>query len=173
MGSEKESLKPEQYISRLLRDFEAFKKEYPDAASGGYQQHSSTEITFKGRSIISVLLTSNVYAGGAHPMDYEEFINIDPESGKEINVTDLVKNSFEFKQLVESRLREWFDMGPMDRWSDFTLTDQFVMPENMGFTNEGLQLIYNEYEILPYADGPVKLLITKEEIEQLLKKPLT
>jgi len=172
MGNEEENLQPEQYVSRLLKDFEAFKKEYPDAVSGGYQQHSQTEITFRGREIISVLLKSNVYAGGAHPMDYSEFINFNPDNGEMIDVNNLVKNRFGFRELVETKLREWFGMEPGDRWSDFTLVDQFVMPETMGFVNDGMLLIYNEYEILPYASGPVELTLSHEELSPLMKKPV-
>jgi hypothetical protein len=173
MGSENEIRTKEKYIERLLKDFEAFQKEFPDAASGGFQQHSQTEITYKGKDVLSILLISNIYAGGAHAMNYEEFININPITGNELNLSDLIKNKKDFNKMVESKLRVELKMSPYDRWSDFTLVDQFVMPENMGFTGDGeMMLVYNEYEILPYSDGPVKLTITKEELAPFLKKPL-
>lgn len=173
MGSESEIRTKDEYIDRLLKDFEAFQKEFPDAMSGGYQQRSQTEITYKGRDVLSILLTSNIYAGGAHAMNYEEFININPNTGKELSLSELIKNKKDFNKMVESRLRTELKMSPYDRWSDFTLVDQFVMPENMGFTGDGgMMLVYNEYEILPYSDGPVKLIISKEELASFLKKPL-
>jgi len=170
MGSENEIRTKEEYIERLLKDFEAFQKEFPDASSGGYQQHSQTEITFKGRDAISVLLISNIYAGGVHAMNYEEFININPNTGEELKLTDLIRNKKEFNKIVENKLRSELKMSPYDSWSEFTLVDQFVMPENIGFTGEGMMLVYNEYEILPYSDGPVKLTLTKEELAPFLKK---
>lgn len=172
MGSEKENLEPEEFLKRILKDFEAFKKEYPDASSGGYQQRSTSEITYQSRDLISVLITSDVYAGGAHPMNYKEFVNFNPDNGEEIEINQLIKNQFGFKDLVETRLREWFGMLPDDRWSDFTLVDTFVMPETMGFTPDGMLLIYNEYEILPYSSGTVELTLTFEELAPLLKKPI-
>jgi hypothetical protein len=172
MGSENENLTKEQYIDRLVKDFEAFKKEYPDASSGGYQQHSQTEITFTGTKVISVQLISNIYAGGAHAMNYMEFINIDPASGNPVQIKDFLKNYNDFSKFAEEKLRTQLKMSPYDRWSDFTLVDKFSLPENMGFTDSGLTLIYNEYELLPFSDGPVKIELTKEELAPFLETQL-
>ena len=47
--------------------------------------------------------------------------------------------------------------------------DEFYLPENIGFTQEGLQLFYEQYEVASYADGPIILTLKYKEIEPYLK----
>ena len=37
--------------------------------------------------------------------------------------------------------------------------DRFSLPENLGFTPGGLELLYNPYEVASYADGPISLVL--------------
>ena len=46
--------------------------------------------------------------------------------------------------------------------------DSFYLPENMGFTKEGLKLLYNPYEVASYADGPIEFTLTHAEIKKYL-----
>ena len=44
----------------------------------------------------------------------------------------------------------------------------FKLPETMGFTKNGLQLIYNRYEVASYSDGPVVLTLPYDEVDTYL-----
>ncbi|MBN2173935.1 MAG: DUF4163 domain-containing protein [Bacteroidales bacterium] len=161
-----ETYKPkDQWVDRLLKDFDAFKTEFPDAETGGYHQDTETTITSEDEHVISILIDSYVYAGGAHGMHFREFLNVDPKTGKEIDIYDRIKNKDGFGKLVEAKLRQYLDMGPNDSWEDFTLVNEFALPANIGLTEEGMLLIYNEYEVLSYADGVIELNLGKEEIK--------
>lgn len=46
--------------------------------------------------------------------------------------------------------------------------DQFQLPLNIFYTDKGLLLYYNRYEIAAYADGPKELLIPYEELKNFL-----
>ena len=48
--------------------------------------------------------------------------------------------------------------------------DSFHLSENLGYTQEGLQLIYNQYEVASYADGPIVLTLPYNEINLYLKR---
>ncbi|MEO0900921.1 MAG: DUF3298 domain-containing protein, partial [Bacteroidota bacterium] len=39
----------------------------------------------------------------------------------------------------------------------FVLRNLFHLSENIGYVPEGIQLIYNQYEVASYADGPIVL----------------
>ncbi len=47
--------------------------------------------------------------------------------------------------------------------------EYFELPENILFTDSGLTLYYNTYDIAPYVDGPQELKISYEDIKELLK----
>ena len=44
--------------------------------------------------------------------------------------------------------------------------DQVPLPKNIGMTEAGLRLVYNEYEILAYSYGRTELLIPMDELQQ-------
>ena len=46
--------------------------------------------------------------------------------------------------------------------------DEFYLPNNIGFTKNGLQLIYNQYEVASYADGPMSITLPYAEIRNYL-----
>jgi hypothetical protein len=171
MGFEDEgsSKTKEERIERLIKDFEAFKTEFPDAQTGGYHQDTKTEITYQGDGVISVLIDSEVYAGGAHGMHFREFLNVDPQSGKQIDLLELIDNKDGFYSLIEEKLRLELGMEPGDEWSDYTLVDEFVFPGNIGLTDAGMLLIYNEYEVVPYAEGLIEIELSKEELDSYVE----
>jgi hypothetical protein len=159
----------EEIIELVVRDYKAFRLEYPDVVSGGFMQNTESAITFKNNRFISIMVGTEIYSGGAHGNHFREFITINPSTGSEINLYDKLTNRKEFAQLVEIILREKLGMSPVDKWQDYTLVDEFTLPANAGLTDEGIMLVYNEYEILPYADGITEIVIPYNDLEPFLK----
>jgi hypothetical protein len=54
--------------------------------------------------------------------------------------------------------------------TDFFFGKDFVLPENIGYNEEGLLLLYNTYEIASYAMGITEFTIPYSEINNLLLK---
>jgi hypothetical protein len=158
-------LTPDEYVQDIIKEFKSFKTEFPDASTGGYEQTTNCELTWSDDKLISVELLTSLYSGGAHPSYLDEFLNVDPKTGNAIDILGFITDKETFKAFVESKLREKLGMGENDKWEDFTFNDEFILPENMGMTENGLRLIYNEYEILPYSDGKTEILITREELK--------
>ena len=46
--------------------------------------------------------------------------------------------------------------------------DTFYLPESVGFTQDSLIFVYNQYDIASYADGPIELKIAMKEAEPFL-----
>ncbi|NOX46091.1 MAG: DUF3298 and DUF4163 domain-containing protein [Chlorobi bacterium] len=158
-------LTPEEYVAGIVKEFKSFKTEFPDANTGGYEQTTNCKLTWSDEKLISVELLTSVYSGGAHPSYLDEFLNVDPKTGNAIDILGFITDKETFKAFVESKLRLKLGMGENDKWEDFTFVDKFILPENMGMTEKGLRLVYNEYEILPYSDGKTEILITNDELK--------
>ncbi|MEZ5194822.1 MAG: DUF4163 domain-containing protein [Bacteroidales bacterium] len=165
---EEKTKSKEEIVERVINDYKAFKLEFPDAVTGGYMQTTESTITYQSNHLVSFLLESDVYSGGAHGSHMKEFLNINPQTGKKIVIEDMITRKSEFNKLVENKLRAKLGMGSQDNWADFTFLDQFILPANMGLTTEGLLLIYNEYEILSFADGITEIFLTMEELNPFL-----
>ena len=44
-----------------------------------------------------------------------------------------------------------------------------MLPENIGFSDEGVILLYNVYEIAPYSEGITEFTIPFEEVLKYIK----
>ena len=52
---------------------------------------------------------------------------------------------------------------------DYFFGKPFQLPENIGFNNNGLLLLYNTYEIASYAQGYTEFVIPFNDCESFLK----
>ncbi|MDG1871842.1 MAG: RsiV family protein, partial [Flavobacterium sp.] len=81
------------------------------------------------------------------------------------------KNYKEFEAFAEKKFRFQFKI-PANHGINATKfmfeDDKFQLPLNMFFTDKGLLLYYNRYEIASYADGPQELLLTYDELKGYL-----
>lgn len=160
-------LTPDEYVQDIIDEFKSFKAEFPDARTGGYEQTTNCKVTWSDKSLISVELLTSMYSGGAHPSYQDEYLNVDPKTGNTLDILNFITDKKAFEIFVENKLRKKLGMAENDKWEDFTFIDEFTLPTNMGMTESGLRLIYNEYEILPYSEGMTEILITKEELGKL------
>jgi len=159
-------LTKEELVSNIVKDYQDFKKKFPDAKTGGYEQTTESEITYKSENFISIKVTTELYSGGAHSSYIIEFLNVDLKTGHKKDFMDFITEKTKFNTYVEKLLREKLKMSDTDKWSDFTFLDTFTLPENMGMTSVGVELVYNEYEILPYSEGITILKIDNKKLKE-------
>ena len=164
-----ENQSKEELVTAIVKDYQDFKKEFPDARTGGYEQETESEITYKSDNLVSFRIVTNLYSGGAHSSHIVEFLNIDPQTGGKKNILDIITEKKQFNKYVESLLRKKLKMSETDKWADFTFMDKFNLPENMGMTSRGLELVYNEYELLPYSEGITTLIIDNDKLKEFSK----
>jgi hypothetical protein len=55
-----------------------------------------------------------------------------------------------------------------DKKQNYFDPNNFTLPENIGFDDDGLILLYNTYEIAPYSSGLTEIHIPFDEIDSLL-----
>ncbi len=162
-----DQLNMQQLADELIRDYQNAKEEFKEATLN-FEYKISSEVTYRHPSIWSIYFNIYTYTGGAHPMSYQKFLNVDPETGETIDISSLFSNQDELKKQVEKTIRLEHDIETDQPWSDVFFTDRFQWPENMGLTTEGLVLVYNPYEILPYAAGFTEITIPLQEAGQYL-----
>ena len=63
--------------------------------------------------------------------------------------------------------KTYFDASIKDKSTLFE-KDNFTLPVNIGYTEEGLILAYNVYEIAPYSTGLIDFTIPYEEADDYL-----
>lgn len=129
------------------------------------------EQQFKGMLVLK--FTHVDYMGGAHPNSSFTYVNYNMESHNPISLDSLLKpNTFSTLQKVAEQIfRKNEGLSPEQSLANtyFFDKDQFHLNSNFKITREGLEFLYNPYEIKPYAAGVTKLLIPYQAIKNLIK----
>ena len=166
---------PDPEIDNLEDLSEKFMSDYKEAAADfseepPWEAYVNESIYKKSEDLVSIGITTEIFSGGAHGYKTLTFLNFDPKTGNLYSKQDLFTP--EFKDHVEAIFRKEQNIPQEENinstgfWFE---NDTFHLPENIGFDNEKLILIYNSYEVAPYASGDIYLEIPLEEVKSFLK----
>ena len=146
------------------------KKMFPDE-NVEWETEINGEVTYENKDIISIQLHSYMFTGGAHGYNSVRFLNFDKKKGNELENWELFKDSGHFMKFAEIKFRIQEKIpqdDPINNTGFMFENEAFYLPENIGFTKEGLQLRYNQYEVASYADGPIVLILPYNEVKNYL-----
>ncbi|WP_373516724.1 DUF3298 and DUF4163 domain-containing protein [Pricia sp.] len=131
------------------------------------------KVVYEDKNLLSLELNSFVFTGGAHGYSAKRFLNFDKKRGVELENWQLFQNRKDFQKYAETKFREQ-EAIPAEASINYTglmfEKDSFYLPENIGFTEEGVKLLYNPYEVASYADGPIVLTLPFKEVNRYLAK---
>ena len=156
-------------ISAFNKEYKAFKDDFQDS-SQKWEVKVDGEVIYESPEVICLSLQSYVDTGGAHGNGKVTFLNFNPETGAILNQNDIISNTAEFKKIAEKAFKE--QTKPKDSnetIEDFFFGEDFQLPSNIGFTDAGLVLLYNNYEIASYAQGITEILLPYSQIKGVLK----
>lgn len=129
------------------------------------------QVTYEDAHFITIELDAYIFTGGAHGYTSKQMLNFDKNKGVELTNWELFKDLDGFRSYAEKMFRQKKKI-PIDKPINYTgfmfEDDAFYLPENMGFTKNGLKLLYNPYEVASYADGAIALMLPHKEIKKYL-----
>jgi len=150
-------------------------QELYDDEPTGWEAKIESSISYEDANFITIILDSYLFTGGAHGYTSKRFLNFDKKRGIELENSELFKNAEDFRAFAEEmfRQKEAIPNGKPINYTGFMFEqDSFYLPENIGFTKDGLKLLYNPYEVASYADGAIELVLPHAEVKKFLaKKP--
>ncbi|MDC3252813.1 RsiV family protein [Crocinitomicaceae bacterium] len=124
-------------------------------------------------SYAELVVSSWLFAGGAHGNGHDAYYLIDRASGRSLTLSDFVTDTEALTSIVERYFREEKVIGESESLSDYGFwfdNDEFVVSENFKTAEDALIFFYNFYEIAPYIEGPTQLTVPISEIQHLLKR---
>lgn len=152
----------EESIIAFNDEFKAFKTDFPET-SQLWEAQIDGEVMYQSPELTSIAITSYTNTGGAHGILNISFLNFDSKTGKTIEISQLFNNIEAFKQVTE----RYFKEATKDK-SLLLDYKAFKLPANIGYSEDGLVLLYNTYEVAPYATGIIELAIPFEIAEPYL-----
>jgi hypothetical protein len=152
----------EESISKFNEDHQAFLTDFPYSAQP-WEAQIDGDVMYLSPEIISIAITSYINTGGAHGLLTIKLLNFDGLTGEQLSNSDLFLDTEAFKIGAQP----YFKDAIKDEDEHFN-PDSFKLPENIGYTPDGILLIYNPYEISPYSAGIIEITIPNETVESLL-----
>tara|TARA_R110002073_G_scaffold323908_2_gene501543 strand:+ start:2275 stop:2994 length:720 start_codon:yes stop_codon:yes gene_type:complete len=152
----------EESIASFNDEYNIFKTDFPETAQI-WEAQIDGEVMHQSSEIISIAITSYTNTGGAHGILNISFLNFNSKTGQRIQNNQIFNDIEAFKTVVEP----YFKAATQDKslLSDYT---EFELPENIGYSEDGIVLLYNTYEIAPYSSGIIEFVIPFEDAEPYL-----
>jgi hypothetical protein len=165
--SEGESASDFEGFAQLFFDaYSAVEADFPDSPVW-YFELDGSQSQLLGDTVLALKLTSHSFMGGAHGNVFTQLLNIDLKNGQPIDLESLYGEAI--REIAEIKFRSFHGVAPDAELNDqgFIFPEEgFVLPENMGYYEDGILLYYNAYEVAPYVMGPTELKISFSELSQ-------
>ncbi|GAA0309690.1 RsiV family protein [Psychrobacter aestuarii] len=116
------------------------------------------------------VIDSYVYLGGAHGLPYREYLVFDSQNKRQITLNDMLlpKQASRFETLARSAYRDWVKTVA-DDVDSYEQSWPFSLSKNVTLTNTGITLLYQPYDIGPYAYGMPELHIPYTKLKGVVK----
>ena len=160
----------DEAVASFNEGYSGLKDKFEDETAE-WEAKINAQVSHDDKNLLTVHLDSYLFTGGAHGYKAIRYLNFDKKKGKELENWELFKNLPDFEKFAEEKFRSKENIlkGTSINSTGFMFEkDVFYLPENMGFTDKGLHLVYNPYEVASYADGPIDLLLPYAEIKNFL-----
>jgi hypothetical protein len=153
----------EEQILEFNTEYNSFKKDFPNSAQE-WEAQIDGDLMYQSEEIISIAISSYLDTGGAHGILTIRFLNFDPETGLKIENDKLFNDIKAIKSIAKSYFEEFI----AENESEIFDTDEFLLAQNIGLEDEGVVILYNVYEVAPYATGIIQFTIPYNEISSYL-----
>lgn len=156
----------------FINEYMAYKKEVPQSLAG-YSWEQNLKVAYQNTNIISFIYEAFSYTGGAHGQENTLYFNFNRTANKVLNLNDiLIKNYHpELTKIAEEIFRKNEELTAEEPLNGYFFENNtFSLNNNFLITKNGLQFMYNPYEIKAYAFGQTIILIPYQKINHLINE---
>jgi len=160
---------------------------YRKANTDIYQEGASSFEWFKNKAVRILYNENNLLSleffdygstGGAHGLSISKFAVIDLLSGEHLSLDTIFRDGYlnDLRDILTVQLRRQYDIEPGKDLREAGFFVEFLEPtDNFYLTKDGMGFYYNQYEVAPFATGPVDVFIPFRAIKRILNPegPLT
>jgi hypothetical protein len=160
----------ESFLAKWREAHEAF----PHAATiSEWFIDNRLQVIYHDPKVLSLEMAELAYTGGAHPNSVNQYASFGLAGGNRLALSDLLVADYapRLNAVAEGRFRELREIPPDDSliaagfWFE---DDTFTLNDNFAVTDEGLLFYFNPYEVTAYALGPTELVISREDLNDLI-----
>ena len=144
----------------------------PDEVWYSYQYENETKVEYYDKHLLTYRFYMEEFTGGAHPVYFTYFQNIDLRTLKQIELNDLLIGEYdeELTEMLVAQLMEDVGASTKEELEEmgYGTTAEIIPTENFKLIPGGICFLYNIYEIAPYVIGPVEIDLSFKQLEPIL-----
>ena len=158
-GKKMGSISPQAFVDEIQTTSEIYE---------AFTNTSSVDFESKHGELFSITVNgSDYYYGAAHPSSYSQSLVFDLSTGEIVNLKELFEANFE-KKLAKIAERNFIRENGKDGW-DFTPGNgSFPLPDHFLVGEKGLNFMFGQYEIGPYAAGMPTFFVPFEQLREFI-----
>ncbi|GAE94268.1 hypothetical protein JCM21714_3408 [Gracilibacillus boraciitolerans JCM 21714] len=154
-----------EYIKASYQELKENKKQ---ANQHGFQADYQTayEVKYNTTPRLSILTSNYIFSGGAHGNTIVQSLNYDIEAEKRVYLTDILTTEKQIKA-VRDYVWEYAIERPDIFYPDLKKEDiKLTKDTAFYFVDDGIILVFQQYEIAPYVSGNQEIHIPAEVYEK-------
>ncbi len=155
-------------IKKFQSEYKTFKNDFEESDIT-WEAIFDGEITYQSPEVVTIALNSYSFTGGAHGNTSITLYNFNPQTGKILKFDAIFNNKDGFTELVKTHFKKETGLENKGDYENAFFGEYFTLAENIGFTDEGIIVLYNTYEIVSYAQGIIEFEIPYNEVDLFLK----
>jgi hypothetical protein len=141
------------------------------ASAFNWQSLKFLHILMNNSHILTFYIDHYAFTGGAHGLQTRQFTVVNLWTGKEVMLKDVFKEDSEsgLISLLSNKIHMMNHLPTSQSLKDAGFYTDTVKPaDNFYITPDGIGFYYNQYDIAPYALGPVDVFIPFSELKDYL-----
>lgn len=141
------------------------------ASSFNWLKLKSVRIQYNENQILSLEFYDHGYTGGAHGLSISKFIIIDLNDGHRLSLDEIFRPDYrnDLRDILNAQVRKQYDIANNTDLRDAGFwVESFDPSENFYLNKDGLGFYYNQYEVAPFAMGPVDIFIPYNKLKRIM-----
>ena len=141
----------------------------PDHMKRALTFHAGFEVFRNDARFISLTQNRYQYTGGAHGMNWLTASNVNLQTGRDDQLSDLFVTDADYRGFLNQFVRREGSKRNYPLWGF-----NGIRPDSSFYlTKEGIVLFFQPYEIAPYSEGVVRMLVPYGDLAGMLKLNVT
>lgn len=134
-----------------------------------YEAMGIYDLHYNKNCFLSITMTNYQFTGGAHGMTFKVPYNFDLKTGKALKLSDLFKDDYDYKKVIDATIREEIVKHKEYYFNDGADFKGISGNQDFYITNKGIFVYFSLYEIAPYSSGIREFFISNDSLKNGFK----
>jgi hypothetical protein len=143
------------------------------AASFNWEKQKAVRIQYNEKQILCMEFYDYGFTGGAHGLSLSKFVVVSLDDGHRIHLDEVFREEYrnDLIDILNTQVRKQYEIPENKDLRDNGFWVEFLEPsENFYVNKDGIGFYYNQYEVAPFAMGPVDVFVPYRKLQWIVDK---